>query len=108
VHHPRLRIIALLLGSLAAAFTILAAWAFVVAVRAGINPFEKFGVYWIHSGIAFGSAMIALLIRARLHDGFLYLESVTDETLILGGVTTEVAKKFGATTASIARRQLPG
>jgi hypothetical protein len=107
LHHPRLRILALFLGLLASGFTFLAAWAFIGAVRAEINPFEKFGSYWIHTGIAFGCAMLALLIRARLHDGFLYLESVTDEALVLGGVTADVAERIGAMASSSARRQ-PG
>jgi hypothetical protein len=93
VYHPLMRVAALFMGLLGIAFAVLACLSFSRAVRAGINPMEQFGIYWVYAGIGFASILVALFIRARLHDGFLYLVSVADDAFILGGVPRDVAEK---------------
>lgn len=93
VQHPRLRVAALLLGLLGIGFSLLTVVAFTRAVRAGINPTEEFGDYWVYFGVAFFCLMTGLFIRARLHDGFLYVASLSDEEIVLGGVSAQAAEQ---------------
>jgi hypothetical protein len=96
LYHPLMRMSALLMGVVGTVFAVLALLSFRGAIRAGINPMEQFGIYWIHAGISFACILVALFIRARLHDGFLYLVSVSDDTLILGGVPASVSERIEA------------
>lgn len=92
--HPRLRILALFLGLLGFGLMVPGTVALVRAIRGGINPMEKFGFYWVYIGIAFACLIVALFIRARLHDGFLYVESIDEEEIVLGGVSPELAQQI--------------
>jgi hypothetical protein len=94
IRHPRMRVVALLIGLMGLGFAVLTTVSFATAIRAGIDPMKEFGNHWIYFGVAFLCLIAGLFIRARLHDGFLYVASVTEVEIVLGGASTMVAEQI--------------
>jgi hypothetical protein len=95
VHHPRLRVLALFLTVLGAVVMVPTAVALFFVGPRGMDNAQVTYI-WGFGGIASGCIIAALLIRARLHDGFLFVIRATEQEIELGGMTPDFVDRIGA------------
>jgi hypothetical protein len=86
LHAGWLRGASFLLALLAIVFTVLAVNECVTLIRQG-KTLEGLGLHHAFAFLAFGFACGGLFIRARLHDGFIFLWKMNEEEVELGGVS---------------------